>query len=648
MGQDGLAPGSAPEHRGHAEAAPTPWPGEENRGDERGPVVEGWAVAAPEGYRIGEWRLTEPIASGSWSSVYAVRRADGSGETEAAVKLMPGGRLTPAHQATLRAMATREKRRAAAVSSPGLLRIHDVHVIHDPAHPHLDGVTALVMERARSSLAELLSAAPGGAPLPQAHQLLTDIATAIDSLHAQGWVHADLKPGNVLIMADGRAVLADFGLAAELDGTHAYIEPLGTPDYLPPEWWSSHATAYGVEVRATRDIWAFGILATQILTGGRHPFPGATPGARASHVRSSDQLPQFPPTLPQAWRDLVHACLDRDEQSRAALVGRLALRTAEARQAEGARSADADSPTPPTAVPAGRRGRAGSGSVGGSRSPRASLIPAGIAALAAGVIGVGATLAVSGQTAGLLSPGASPVPSVSATRTAPAPQGSAPGLEQKGSAPDGRGQPSYASEDGPVWSPGPLPAALRMSSPVATTAESMVALLLALVPDSAKTSRYEGHNTDGRLQGRLTLDDGHGPASVVVNVAPADSGTAPQRCADLSPMTSIRVITCADHPLPGGGWAHITSIDFTGNGADPNDRNKIQNSVSILRPDGVQIQAVTCNGPCGALGPANRPSPPLTTRQLYAIASDARWGSRMEKDFVADAASISLRGTGSY
>ena len=57
-------------------------------------------------------------------------------------------------------------------------------------------------------------------------------------MHAAGWVHGDLKPRNVLLMGDGSVRLADFGLARELDGTHAYAPRLGSSDYLPPEWWS--------------------------------------------------------------------------------------------------------------------------------------------------------------------------------------------------------------------------------------------------------------------------------------------------------------------------------------------------------------------------------------------------------------------------
>jgi hypothetical protein len=105
-------------------------------------------------------------------------------------------------------------------------------------------------------------------------------------------------------------------------------------------------------------------------------------------------------------------------------------------------------------------------------------------------------------------------------------------------------------------------------------------------------------------------------------------------------MTSMRVITCADQPLPGGGWAHITSLHFTGSGVDPDDRGKIRNAISILRPDGVQIQAVACDGPCEALGPRptvpHRPHDPSAPHDRERPAVEPP----MEKDFVDDAASI--------
>ncbi|MFD0350817.1 protein kinase [Kitasatospora aburaviensis] len=141
-------------------------------------------------------------------------------------------------------------------------------------------------------------------------------------MHAAGWVHGDLKPGNVLLMPDGTAKLADFGLTAELEGTHAYAPPLGSPDHVPPEWWSERTGARGVALRPSADVWAFGVLAHQLLTGGLHPFLGATARARSlagqAYARGAAPL-RLDDALPQRWRPVVTACLTADREERARL-----------------------------------------------------------------------------------------------------------------------------------------------------------------------------------------------------------------------------------------------------------------------------------------------------------------------------------------
>jgi serine/threonine protein kinase len=116
----------------------------------------------------------------------------------------------------------------------------------------------------------------------------------------------------VLLMADGSARLADFGLSGEMEGTHAYLPLLGSEDYLPPEWWSERVSMAGVPARPSRDVWAFGVLAHQLLTGGEHPFPGASSRARSAAVRAyGDGRAELrlSDALPVAWRPVVRDCL---------------------------------------------------------------------------------------------------------------------------------------------------------------------------------------------------------------------------------------------------------------------------------------------------------------------------------------------------
>jgi eukaryotic-like serine/threonine-protein kinase len=280
------------------------------------PAGQAWAVPVPAGYRVGPWRVTGPIATGSWGSVYAARRAGpgpgGEDGDEVALKFLPVGRLAPRQQANLREVAEREVDRLARARHPRLVRALATHTVDDPAHPELHGAVVLVMERAERSLWDLLAATDPGTPVPGAGRLLTELCEALAAVHGNGWVHGDVKPGNVLLMADGSVRLADFGLSGELDGTHAYLPLLGSEDYLPPEWWTERVGPAGVAARPSRDIWSFGVLAHQLLSGGLHPFPGATPRARTAaaqayalgraELRLSD-------AVPAAWRPIVADCL---------------------------------------------------------------------------------------------------------------------------------------------------------------------------------------------------------------------------------------------------------------------------------------------------------------------------------------------------
>ncbi|MFB6887998.1 serine/threonine-protein kinase [Kitasatospora sp. NPDC056327] len=276
------------------------------------------ALPVPEGYRIGAWRVDRLLGNGSFGSVYAARRAlpRPGLPSRAALKFLPTGTRTPRQLRHLRDLADRETEVLSRVSASRLIRLYEILAVDEPGRPELDGSTVLVLEEADCSLDALLAEdrTPRSGPA-----LLAQICEGLAQLHRAGWVHGDLKPGNVLLMPDGTARLADFNLAAELDGTHAYAPPFATPDYTPPDLLWAEIGERGRQIRPTADIWAFGVLAHLVLTGTL-PLPGATPAARREaalrYARGEEEL-RISPRLPLLWRDIVHDCLARRPEDRA-------------------------------------------------------------------------------------------------------------------------------------------------------------------------------------------------------------------------------------------------------------------------------------------------------------------------------------------
>ncbi|MFJ8186065.1 protein kinase [Streptomyces sp. NPDC096105] len=276
-----------------------------------------YAVPVPKGYRVGAWEVREPLATGAFGSVYAGRRAEGGGDgpRTVALKFLPTGTRTPRQLHHLRELAEREVDVLRRLRQPRLIRMYETLTVDDPGRPELDGATVLVLERAEGSLSALLAASPRPGAGPG---LLAQTCEGLAQLHRAGWVHGDLKPANVLLMADGSVRLADFNMAAELEGTHAYTSAFATPDYTPPELLWSEIGERGRRIRASADVWAFGVLAHLVLTGA-FPLPGATPAARrtaaAAYASGTDEL-RLSPELPDAWRDIVRACLARTHEER--------------------------------------------------------------------------------------------------------------------------------------------------------------------------------------------------------------------------------------------------------------------------------------------------------------------------------------------
>lgn len=314
-------------------------------------------VEVPDGFVVGRWRVTGYLGSGSWGSVYLGEAVEGAAldgdRAEVALKFLPPSVGTPGRRALLAEVVDRERRFSESIEHPALIRTVAVETA-ESADSAVDGATVLVMERGVSNVRQLLQ---DGAGPGDGTRILAEVCSALAFMHDAGWVHGDVKPGNVLLMADGSARLADFGVTTELDGTHAYAPRIGSSDYLPPEWWSEQVGEQGIALRPTADIWAFGILAHQVLAGGRHPFAGASPHARAmsaqAYARTGEGL-LLDERIPEFWRSLIKDCLAPDHARRSAVTAR-SLAERIGRAGSGDRLADvdkgADAQNPDSAAP---------------------------------------------------------------------------------------------------------------------------------------------------------------------------------------------------------------------------------------------------------------------------------------------------------
>lgn len=278
------------------------------------------ALGLNPGDELGPYKIVDAIGSGGMGEVY--RALDTQLERKVAIKVLP---RALANDPERLARFEREAKVLAALNHP------NIAVIYGLAEAR--GQRALVMELvAGETLARVIQkrrAMPFGSAAPVARQ----IAEALEAAHEKGIVHRDLKPGNVMVTPSGLVKVLDFGLAAmvqeespaadDVTGSHALTMGktlagtiLGTAAYISPE------QASGLPVDKRSDIWSYGAVLWEMLTGKRLFEGGKTLSQTLDAVLHAEiDFGRLSGTVPEGIVELLRRCLDRDVTTRLRSIG---------------------------------------------------------------------------------------------------------------------------------------------------------------------------------------------------------------------------------------------------------------------------------------------------------------------------------------
>src|SRR5215213_3072183 len=285
-------------------------------------------MALPLGTRVGPFVIDAQIGAGGMGEVY--RATDSRLKRQVAIKVLPP--LLAGDPDRL-ARLQREAEVLASLNHPHIAAIYGLE--------DAEGVKALVMELVEGDdLAERLARGP--IPVDESLLIAKQIAEALEAAHERGIIHRDLKPANIKVRVDGTVKVLDFGLAKALDpaggrtfrsGNSAGSEDpasfamansptmttpamtamgmiMGTAAYMAPE------QAKGKTVDRRADIWAFGIVLYEMLTG-RRAFDGDDISTTlASVLMREPEWTALPSNTPPAIRGLVERCLVKDPRQR--------------------------------------------------------------------------------------------------------------------------------------------------------------------------------------------------------------------------------------------------------------------------------------------------------------------------------------------
>ncbi|HEX6020110.1 MAG TPA: protein kinase, partial [Burkholderiaceae bacterium] len=263
-----------------------------------GPIVGDTPVR-----QVGRYLIQSRLGRGGMATVYKAH--DPQINRSVAIKFL---HASLAEDAEFHARFLREARAAGGLSHPNIVVVHDVGEIEGRPYMAMELVDGV-------PLADQLDR---GKPLPIRDAVLVglQLARALDYAHAHGIVHRDIKPGNILMLADGRTVkVTDFGIAHMDDGAgqqHTQVGAvMGTPQYMSPE------QTRGEKLDGRSDLFSAGIVLYQMITGER-PFKGESLVAVATRIANDPTPPlgQKRPDAPASLRRVVERCLAKQPAQR--------------------------------------------------------------------------------------------------------------------------------------------------------------------------------------------------------------------------------------------------------------------------------------------------------------------------------------------
>ena len=260
---------------------------------------------------IGPYQVLAELGKGGMGEVYRAR--DTQLKRDVAIKILPSDVTADVDR------LARFQREAEILAS-----LNHANIAHVFGIAESGGVRGIVMELAEGqTLAQML--VRGALPLTESLGIARQIAEALETAHDRAIVHRDLKPANVMMTPDGVVKVLDFGLAKALNAAPdvsvaaaTFSSPamtragiiLGTAAYMSPE------QARGRAVDARTDIWAFGCVLFEMLTG-RPPFDGETvTDILGAIVHKDPEWSLLPATLPDSLRRLLERCLAKDQKQR--------------------------------------------------------------------------------------------------------------------------------------------------------------------------------------------------------------------------------------------------------------------------------------------------------------------------------------------